>query len=124
MRSSTISVTLALLASVASAAPSAIQHETRQVGIGPNVVPGYATVKFTGGNGTSNYYQLFPLGNDEVIPIYNPTSVSVISTEDNVTCTFKGVNGGHTSLQGGTEGEGCVDVEVPQKQVSGTCCSN
>ncbi|KAL8915725.1 MAG: hypothetical protein Q9172_006726 [Xanthocarpia lactea] len=112
MKTSTIPVVLALVVSIASAAPSTTRHETRQV------KDRFARVKLSGGDDKSFKWEIFPL-DAEWYPIYNPLRVNSVSTPDNVTCQFSGTEGSATTLVG--EHNGFIYVSPPQPQKSASC---
>ncbi|KAL8730791.1 MAG: hypothetical protein Q9166_003861 [cf. Caloplaca sp. 2 TL-2023] len=115
MKAFTVSAALTLLVSVASAAPSATQHETRDVG------DEHTRVKFTGVDGTS-FIDVFPL-DDEYYDIYYPNTVNTIESSDNVTCQFWGSDGDNaTTLVGGNPG--FTYVNPPQPQATASCARN
>ncbi|KAJ5915207.1 hypothetical protein N7454_011102 [Penicillium verhagenii] len=73
-------------------------------------------ITFHGAAG-AQFTQAFP-ADSTVISITNPLSVSKISSDtDSVDCSFTGVNGSITTV----DGDESSDVGPPQTQVSGTC---
>ncbi|KAI4167396.1 MAG: hypothetical protein LQ343_007249 [Gyalolechia ehrenbergii] len=102
MKAFTISTAVALLASLASAAPAA--SSLYQI---PVVFIGAADAQFT------QYFLSNGIGSG----IYNPLSVSKINNPGGVTCYFFGVDGSQTVVGPGAT----VDVGPPQTQTFGYC---
>ncbi|KAL8880624.1 MAG: hypothetical protein Q9198_002004 [Flavoplaca austrocitrina] len=120
MKTFNLSTALALLTAIASAAPSATQHSTRQV------ADRFARVELvseeeTPGEGLSKW-EIFPT-NDEWYNITHPLKIHHIKTIDDVICQFTGTEGVETWLRGSEEG-GFVYVNPPQAQKSAACYIN
>lgn len=130
MKAFTISTALALLTSLASAAPAATQLEARQV---------FTTIAFIGAADGIFYQTELADGSSFgicklTIPLFhreleiqclqfltltpdNPLSISHIQVLGGTTCTFTGIDGSVTTVTGGST----VDVGPPQTQIEGTC---
>ncbi|KAL9006194.1 MAG: hypothetical protein Q9188_001073 [Gyalolechia gomerana] len=111
MRAFTISATVALLASLASAAPAPTTPdwapETRQF---------QAQITFFGADSDASFSLSVPTDGSE-FSISNPLSVSKIQSLGGATCGFTGIDGSRVV----TVGAQTVDVGPPQTQVSGSC---
>ncbi|KAL8909402.1 MAG: hypothetical protein Q9207_000237 [Kuettlingeria erythrocarpa] len=106
MKVFTISTAIALMASLAAAAPAATQPEARQVLI---------TIAFIGA-ADGVFYQT-ELADGSSFGVYNPLSISHIQVLGGATCTFTGIDGSVTTVTG----DSTVDVGRPQTQIQGTC---
>ncbi|KAI4181664.1 MAG: hypothetical protein L6R41_006480 [Letrouitia leprolyta] len=105
MKAFTISTAVALLASLASAAPNAARSSPAyQV---PITFIGAADGQFT------QYFFTNGVGSG----IYNSLSVSKITNPGSVNCYFYGVDGSYTVVAPGAT----VDVGPPQTQTYGYC---
>ncbi|KAE8441129.1 hypothetical protein EG329_005841 [Mollisiaceae sp. DMI_Dod_QoI] len=102
MQTFAITALLALVASLASAAPA----ERRQF---------QAQLTFYGAAGAS--YTLSVPTDASEFTISNPLSISQISSAGGATCGIKGIDGSDTVIVGAQT----VDVGPPQTQISGSC---
>ncbi|KAL8939087.1 MAG: hypothetical protein Q9211_002900 [Gyalolechia sp. 1 TL-2023] len=111
MKAFTISAAVALLASLASAAPApTTPHrapETRQF---------QAQITFFGADPDA-FFSLSVPTDGSAFPINNPLSVSKIRSLGGATCGFTGVDGTRVVVVGAQT----VDVGPPQAQISGSC---
>ncbi|MCJ1290268.1 hypothetical protein MMC34_001804 [Xylographa carneopallida] len=106
MKSSTLSLTLTLVAAMAQAAPTATQSFPDEFKVG---------LTFYGAAGAS--YDMSAPTDDTAYPITNPLSVSSISSGGGGNCNFFGGEGG----EGFLPNAGTVEISPPQTQVSVIC---
>ncbi|KAL8995506.1 MAG: hypothetical protein Q9169_004766 [Polycauliona sp. 2 TL-2023] len=122
MKSSTISATLVLLASVASAAPSATQHEI------PPATEGCGRVLLFGETDAypkqnQSTWEVIPLG-FEPYKIKNYHDIYYMSTPDDITCEFTGDETEEKIWLEGNGGTALAYVDPKQPLRSAACFKN
>jgi len=103
MKTFTTTAILALMATLTQAAPVVDRSSFE------------AQITFIGAAGAQ--FSLSVPTDSSIFYIYNPLSISHISSEGGATCSFEGIDGSHTIVVGAET----VDVGPPQTQVSGSC---
>ncbi|KAH8743360.1 hypothetical protein BGZ57DRAFT_349759 [Hyaloscypha finlandica] len=104
MKTFTTTTLLALIATLAAAAPA------------PQDYNGFrAQITFI--SAADAQFTESVLADGSKFYINNPLSISHIHSEGGATCSFDGIDGGHTVVVG----RQTVDVGPPQTQISGSC---
>ncbi|KAL2044814.1 hypothetical protein N7G274_002589 [Stereocaulon virgatum] len=107
MQTFTIAAAIAFLATSVYGAPASSKAEARQF---------QALITFNGADPNAYFTQSVPT-DGSTFSIYNPLSVTSITSAGGATCTFYGIDGSQTVVVGAQT----VPVGPPQTQVSGSC---